>query len=166
MTPSIEALFLAGAKVPNSNSRASHRLPALMLMWHSKLAGATYFNCCRIFTKKMARWLQPFVIEVTRSGAQERIVRGAWRTSWSHEETKEILQFSIISKYKKRTLSLRIFTEKRPFYSAVVIHAQYCTARCWNSGRFTRNFFRVLKRSLHFRLLATLAQKRRRRSIR
>ena len=37
---------------------------------------------------------------------------------------------------------------------------------CWKFGRFTRNFFRVPKRSLHFRLLATLAQKRRKRSIR
>ena len=41
-----------------------------------------------------------------------------------------------------------------------------CNMGCWKSGRFTRNFFRVPKRSLHFRLLATLAQKRRRRSIR
>ena len=29
---------------------------------------------------------------------------------------------------------------------------KFCTI-CWKSGRFTRNFFRVPKRSLHFRLL-------------
>ena len=117
MTPSMEVLFLAGAKVPVSKSRAIHRLPVLMLMWHSAHARATDFICCRIFTKKMARWLRSFVIKVTRSGMQERISRGAWRTSWSHEDTKEVLQFSIFSKYKKRKL--------RPFLTVWVLRTVF-----------------------------------------
>ena len=68
----------------------------------------------------------------------------------------------------KRNLSELAVPEMKTTYLVRALAFYYCREEggCWNSGRFTRNFFRVPKRSLHFRLLATLAQKRRQRSIR
>ena len=72
----------------------------------------------------------------------------------------------VIIHQEQKDLAYLKLPHRKPKDGAVQCTMHHAWSLCWNSGRITRNFFRVPKRSLHFRLLATLAQKRRRRSIR